>query len=318
MTDKQINKWLRKQFSVLGWVLIGYYLLINGLTMITYAWELLVQMQMLAGQSRNWWTQIDTNALLSNAWGYIAAIAVLFFVLHAWKGPGYWREEIFCREKPITAGVLVAALCMCAGSQMINGFWVSALEWLFNLADKSLMPMLETVSGSSDTVSMFLYASLLAPVAEELLFRGLILRTLQPYGRKFAILGSAVLFGLFHGNLLQTPYAFLMGLLLGYVTVEYSVVWSIWLHVFNNMILADFLTRLTAGLPAEMVGLIQTALCGGCLFISCVILLVKRKAVAAYLRRECMDRRVLKCFFLNGGILVLMALMTVNILMMIP
>ena len=317
MTDKQINKWLRRQFSVLGWILIGYYLLINAMTMLTYAWQMLVQMRGLIGHGRNWWTQLDTEALLSNAWGYVAAIGVLFFVLYAWKGPDYWRYEVFRREKPITVGALFAVLCMCTGSQMINGFWVSGLEWLFNQADKSLMPILETVSGSSDTFSMFLYASLLAPIAEELLFRGLVLRTLRPYGRKIAIFGSAFLFGLFHGNLLQTPYAFLMGLVLGYVTVEYSVVWAIWLHVFNNMILADLLTRLTAGLPAEAGAMVQTALCGSCLVISCVILLVKRRTIGEYLRSEWMDRRVLKCFFFNWGIVLLTLMMIVNIALMI-
>lgn len=318
MTDKQINKWLRRQFSVLGWVLIGYYLLINGMTMITYAWEAVIQMRGLMGQGRNWWMQLDTDALLSNAWGYVAAIAVLFFVIHAWKGGGYWRQQIFVREKPITAGVLLAVLCMCTGSQMVNGFWVGGLEWLFNQANKSLMPLLETVSGASDTFSMFLYASLLAPIAEELLFRGLILRTLHPFGKKFAVFGSAFLFGLFHGNLLQTPYAFLMGLLLGYVTVEYSVIWSIWLHVFNNMILADMLTRLTAGLPVEVAGMIQAVLFGSCLLISCVILLVKRRTIGEYLRSEWMDRRVLKCFFFNWGIGLLTVMMLVNVLLMIP
>ena len=318
MTDKQINKWLRRQFSVLGWILIGYYLLINAMSMITCVWEMFVQMRGLMGHGRNWWMQLDTDALLSNAWGYVAAIAVLFFVIHAWKGGGYWRQQIFVREKPITAGVLVAVLCMCTGSQMVNGFWVGGLEWLFNQANKSLMPLLETVSGASDTFSMFLYASLLAPIAEELLFRGLILRTLHPFGKKFAVFGSAFLFGLFHGNLLQTPYAFLMGLLLGYVTVEYSVIWSIWLHVFNNMILADMLTRLTAGLPVEVAGMIQAVLFGSGLLISCVILLVKRRTIGEYLRSEWMDRRVLKCFFFNWGIVLLTVLMIVNIMLMIP
>jgi membrane protease YdiL (CAAX protease family) len=222
------------------------------------------------------------------------------------------------KEKSIRPGVLLAVLCMCAGSQMVNSLWVGGLEVLFNLADKSLMPLLEAVSGESTTFSMFLYASILAPIAEELLFRGYILRTLRPYGKKFAIFGSALLFGLFHGNLLQTPYAFLMGLLLGWLTVEYSVVWAILVHMFNNLVLADLLTRLTAGLPMEVAGMISMSLMGGCLVVSCVILTVKHREVADYLHREWMDRRVLKCFFTNAGILLLTAMMLVNILLMLP
>lgn len=318
MTDKQINKWLRRQFSLIGWVLIGYYLLVNGLSMLAMLWEALEQMKNLIGQSWDWWTQLDVEAISSNAWGYIVAIAVLFLILHAWKGPRYWRAEILVKENPMRVGVLLSVLCMCMGCQMINGFWVGGLEWIFNAFDKSLMPLLESVSGMSSTFSMFLYASILAPVAEELLFRGYILRSLQPYGKKFAVFGSALLFGLFHGNLLQTPYAFLMGLLLGWVTVEYSVVWAILVHMFNNFVLADLLTRLTAGLPVGIANMISVVLLGGGLAVSGAIIFCKRREIAEYVAGEWIDRRVLKCFFTNAGILILTALMISTIFLMIP
>ena len=120
--------------------------------------------------------------------------------------------------------VFGCCLSLLIGTQMVNSVWVTGLELVMNLFGGSLMPMMEAVSGSADTVSMFLYSALFAPIAEELLFRGYILRTLRPYGKRFAIFASAVLFGLFHGNLVQTPYAILVGLLLGYVTVEYGMI----------------------------------------------------------------------------------------------
>lgn len=318
MTDKQINKWLRRQFAVIGWVLIGYYLLVNGLSVVAMFWEALRQLRGLIGQGNLWWTEIDVDALAGNAWGYIVAIAVLFCVLHAWKGPGYWRDTVLVKENPMRPGVFVAVLCLCMGCQLINTFWVSGLELLFNCFDKSLIPLLESVSGDSDTFSMFLYASILAPIAEELLFRGYILRSLRPYGKKFAVFGSAFLFGLFHGNLFQTPYAFLMGLLMGYVTVEYSVFWAIGVHMFNNLVLADLLTRLTKPLPEEIAGAISMIILGIGLAASGVILAVKRREIAAYLSGEWMDRRVLKCFFTCGSVIVLMVMMFVNILLFLP
>lgn len=318
MTDKQINKWLRRRLSPTGWVLVAYFLLINGLCMIAMLWESMRQLRSVVGYGRDWMQKMDMDAIAGNAWGYIAAIAVAFVVLHAWKGPNYWRTEVLVREKSMTAGVFFAVLCLCMGSQMVNSFWVSGLELLFRLFDKSLMPMLETVSGESDTVSTFLYAAILAPVAEELLFRGYILRTLQPYGKKFAIFGSAFLFGLFHGNLLQTPYAFLMGLLLGWVAVEYSVLWAIAVHMFNNLVLADLLTRLTKLMPGMTGDLVNLVLLGGCLAASGVILVVKRRRIAAYLCSEWMDRRVLKCFFTNAGVIVLTVLMIGNLILCLP
>ena len=66
----------------------------------------------------------------------------------------------------------------------------------------------------------YLAIGLLAPLAEEIVFRGAILRTLlesnsrQPVG---PIMISAVLFSLIHMNPAQMPYAFLAGLLLGWM-----------------------------------------------------------------------------------------------------
>ena len=318
MTDKQINKWLRHQFSPIGWVLLAYYGLINLFSLVAMFWEALRQVLKMDHRGPFWFQQLDMDAIAGNAWGYITAIGVLFVILYAWKGSGYWRDEVFAKEKSMSAGVFFSLLCMCIGSQMVNSLWVSGLEFLYNLSDKSLMPMLEAVSGASDTFSMFLYASVLAPLAEELLFRGFVLRTLRPYGKRFAILGSAFLFGLFHGNLLQTPYAFLMGLVLGYVAAEYSIRWAMGLHLFNNFVLADLLTRLLNPMPEMIANMIQLILLGGCLAVSGVILLVKRGDIVAHIQSEWMDRRVLKCFFTSAGVVVMTVLMIVNIFSVMP
>ena len=81
MTDKQINRWLRRQFSLVGWVLVGYYMLVNVLSMISMLWEALWQMRRSIGNGGNWWLEMDMEAIASNAWGYIVAIGVLFLIL---------------------------------------------------------------------------------------------------------------------------------------------------------------------------------------------------------------------------------------------
>ncbi len=56
-----------------------------------------------------------------------------------------------------------------------------------------------------------------APVAEELIFRKILIDRLIIYGEKTAIIFSAVCFGLFHRNLTQFLYAFWLGMVFGYV-----------------------------------------------------------------------------------------------------
>lgn len=304
MTDKQINRWLRRQFSLVGWILLGYY----GLMSILAAAAMLLEelTQMLPGQI------YDLNAIYSNAWGYVLAILAGLVILHAWKGSNYWREEIFAKENKMRPGLFFCLLLFCMGAQLVNSFWITLVESVLNSFDRSAMELLESVSGDSDTFSMFLYASILAPVGEEILFRGYVLRSLRPYGKRFAVIGSAVLFGLFHGNLLQTPYAVLMGLVLGYVAVEYSVVWSIFLHMFNNLVLADLLSRLTMNWSDMAYGILNLVLLGGSFVASLVILIRNRHEIRAYRHSEWIDRRCLKCFFLNSGILAMMIVAFAN------
>lgn len=311
MTDKQINRWLRRQFSTIGWLLLLFYGLMTLLTWLTVFVDITKQ-SVWSFAAGDFSGSVDWNAINGNAWGYLAAILVGFAVLDAWKGEKFWKQEVLAREAPMKGRTFLCMLCFCMGAQMVNSLWITLLELVLSLFGKSVMPILETVAGSSDTFSMFLYASILAPVWEELVFRGYVLRTLQPFGKRFAILGSALLFGLFHGNLLQTPYAVLMGLLLGYVTVEHSVFWAIALHMFNNLVLADLLSRLTANWSEMAYGSMNLILFGGGALVSLMILRGNRDGIRAYRRGEWMDRRCLKCFCTSAGILVLAAVMCIS------
>lgn len=315
MEEKQINRWLRRRFTTVGWTLIAYYGIMNILVVLTMTLESLKGfLWSVAGHFPG---HFDPDAVMNNAWGYILAILVGAVVLYAWKGGDYWRREIFARKKSMTAGVFLCLMCLCAGSQMVNSLWVSLLDGILNLFGRSVAGMLEGVSGSADSFSMFLYSGLLAPVAEEILFRGFVQRSLRPFGRRFAIFGSAFLFGLFHGNLLQTPYAFLVGLVLGYVAEEYSIPWSMGLHMFNNLILADFLSRILERLPQMAAAFLDLLIFGGFAGAAAVILAVKRREISAYRKGEWMDRRCLKCFFTNSGVLVLTVIMVVNMILLL-
>lgn len=307
MEEKQIDKWLRRQFSVTGWTLIAYLGIMNLLVMLSMALAALRQV-CRAAAAQNFGFTMDLAAIQGDAWGYILTIAVGFMVLWAWKGGDFWKEEILAKERPMGLPDFFYLLCLCIGAQFVNDFWIGLLETVLNWFGLSAMAAMEAVSGASDTFSMFLYASILGPIAEEVLYRGLILRTLRPFGKRFAILTSAILFGMYHGNLLQTPCAVVLGLVFGYAAAEYSIWWSIALHIFNNLVLADLLTRLTAPLPEAMASVVILGIFGAFALAGAVILICRRRQIGEYHRSEWMDRRCLKCFFTNSGVLTFLAL----------
>ena len=104
---------------------------------------------------------------------------------------------------------------------------------------------------------MFLYAGFFGPVSEELIFRGAGLRTFEKYGKVFAILMSSLIFGLFHGNIPQFFFAAFVGIIFSYVTLEYSILWAMVFHVFNNLVIGDGLTYLYSFLPDDIGGLLH-------------------------------------------------------------
>ena len=129
----------------------------------------------------------------------------------------------------------------------------------FDRPDTPLLPL--------PRILTFMLNMILVGVAEELVFRGVLMRGLKPLGRNFAIVTSALMFGLFHDDVVQGLFAFGCGLLFGFVAMEYSLVWSIVLHVFNNAVLGGVLPWLAgllgdAGDTAYTLGLLGVSIIG--------------------------------------------------------
>lgn len=96
------------------------------------------------------------------------------------------------------------------------------------------------------------------PLVEEFACRGIILGSLRKFGDGFAVLVSAILFGLMHGNFDQMPFAFMVGLALGFIVVKTDSLWiAVAVHAANNFISVAF-EYLLAGLPQNAQNLIYS------------------------------------------------------------
>lgn len=88
----------------------------------------------------------------------------------------------------------------------------------------------------SNFALVFLAVGILAPLYEEVLFRGLILKEMKAnINIWLALLLQGLIFGLFHGNLLQFTYTFPAGILLGAAFLRYRSMWApILIHLAWN------------------------------------------------------------------------------------
>jgi len=109
------------------------------------------------------------------------------------------------------------------------------LDGIINLFPESemLKRMMEEIEFN---VPGFIMLAIAAPVFEELIFRGIILKKfLEKYNPTVAIVASAFLFGLVHYNLPQFVAAFVVGIVLGWVFWKTQSIWpGIFLHFVNN------------------------------------------------------------------------------------
>lgn len=127
-------------------------------------------------------------------------------------------------------------------SVLIGIIMLFGLNPLINMIDIAIAKLGHTPSGFPlplDTFGWLLlnivFMAILPAIFEELLFRGIIFNGLKQYGKKAAIVLSAVLFMLVHGSIDQTVYPLLFGFVLALIAYKSNnIVNSIVAHFINN------------------------------------------------------------------------------------
>lgn len=308
MDERMRRKLLRRDIGSYGWALLIYYVLMT--LCVTAAMMIQSGVIMITGG------EPDETALMGNGWGYLTACVLAVVLIRVWKGKSFFAG-LWKTDRRMTQGAFWQLVCLMISVQLVFQLLAMVLETLMNLVGLSILEAMEMAAGMPDTFSMFLYYSLGAPVVEEIIFRGAILRGLERYGKRFAICASAFLFGVFHGNLIQSPYAFLVGLLLGYVAVEYNVFWAMALHMINNLVLGDMLPRLTQGLGELPQILVNQGIIWLCAVVSVIIVICRRKQIRAYRQADLPSLECIGAFAISPGVILLTLLMTVSALAML-
>lgn len=134
---------------------------------------------------------------------------------------------------------------------ILISFMLGLLCFFINVAVSSLFSGILTFTGykyptssSSNadySILSFLFdiftTAMLPAIAEEFLHRGLVLQGTKHMGFKKAIVISSLLFGLMHFNIGQVAYAFVIGLILGFVAVVSKNIYpAMIIHFTNNFI----------------------------------------------------------------------------------
>ncbi len=173
--------------------------------------------------------------LISSGVQYLVAFPILVLMLR--KMPAKAPEPSKITLKKLFKYLLVSMFVMYVGNY-ISSMILSYMELYLGFTPVNAIS--ELLSGSDLIISIAL-VGIIGPIVEELMFRKLFTDRLTAYGDGIAIVFPSLVFGLFHGNLYQFFYAFLLGMAFSYIYVKTGkIIYSTLLHIFINLFCGIF------------------------------------------------------------------------------
>ena len=191
--------------------------------------------------------QMDYNQPMNQAY-LVLAQHIVFLICF-----GIWYYRIFYRGSNISEDNTKGRMknifsCVCsirtpflllagvAIQIMVDGI-LSLVSPLFPDTFAAYYELVSKAVGVNRAVPMIIATFIIAPISEELFFRGVIMGYAKRYmPGASAILFQGVLFGLYHGNIVQGIYACILGCLLGFVAYKAdTLLASMILHFSINL-----------------------------------------------------------------------------------
>ena len=196
--------------------------------------------------------QMDYNQPMNRAYLVLAQHIVFLICFGIWyyrifyRGSIVFTDETFEDNTKVRMKNIFSCVCsirtpflLLAGVTiqiMVDGI-LSLVSPLFPDIFAAYYDLVSKAVGVNRAVPMMIATFVIAPIGEELFFRGVIMGYAKRYmPPAVAILFQGVLFGLYHGNIVQGIYACILGCLLGYVAYKSeSLIPGMILHFSINL-----------------------------------------------------------------------------------
>ncbi len=171
------------------------------------------------------------NYLMSMLPMYCVALPV--FCIVASPLPSMLPQKKKMGAKSWWAGLCVCFVFMYVGNY-ISTIVLEIMELLFETTTSN---PIESLVAESNVIVDIIFIVILAPILEEVFFRKIICDKLLPLGEGYAIVLSAAIFGLGHGNFYQFAYTFLIGVIFALIYVKTGKLrYSILYHMIFNLV----------------------------------------------------------------------------------
>lgn len=165
------------------------------------------------------------------------SLAALIFYKTRKRETGLRLSQAFCRPQ-MNAGWIIKYMIITWGLSLLMSIITNIILQLLksllhlNFSDISF----DFGDGVGGFIVSFVSLCIFAPIFEEIIFRSAVYRHTEIMGQSFAVVFSAIVFALMHGNLEQLPYTFVMGLGFAYLFAKTrSLLIPMLLHFLTNI-----------------------------------------------------------------------------------
>ena len=220
---------------------IGWYLMSVVPLIVMFVVQVFVATVMMLGWMLSFGYEGGMQAYEDN---YI--VLVLWMHLITLLITGLWYYLYVVRRQKRTgipfAGIFTgksfgSTVMLAFGAQLLVGLLLTVWQLAFPEMIAEYNQLMEESGIAELSFASVAATVILAPIGEELIFRGLTIEYLKRASGRFWVINivQALFFGIAHMNLVQGTYAFLLGLTCGYVVLKYrSLLAGIAVHfVFN-------------------------------------------------------------------------------------
>lgn len=142
-----------------------------------------------------------------------------------------------CRFSDISWNHGVASGILGISGLAVSSILLATLSFFQDTAYLEHIENMELLLGGNKLL-VFISVGIVAPIIEEIIFRGLVFRELEKsLNVKAVVVVQALLFGIYHFNLAQGVYTVFLGLVLGLALVWTKSIWApIIIHMVNNSV----------------------------------------------------------------------------------
>ncbi len=184
----------------------------------------------------------ETNLAFQCAFGIFYSVITVggafLIASRVFRTPKRVKENLYkAPADPLKTSLLVLmGFGGCIGANYITAYLRAIAE---NLGIYSSYSAIDDPKNGFEVLLVFISSAIIPPLVEEYAMRGVLLSSLRKYGNLFAVISSAFVFGIFHGNAVQMPFAFICGLFLGYAVIASDSLWTgVIIHALVNALAA--------------------------------------------------------------------------------